>query len=53
MTANQQSNEGPTVKHRHRVEGPEKHIVVFIFSIVLTAIAFAAVAAGGINTAFT
>ncbi|GAB6928614.1 hypothetical protein JCM10914A_25970 [Paenibacillus sp. JCM 10914] len=53
MTANQQSNEGPVVKRRHRVEGPEKHIVVFIFSIVLTAIAFAAVAAGGINTAFT
>ncbi|MDR0271442.1 cytochrome C oxidase subunit IV family protein [Paenibacillus sp.] len=40
------------VKHSRRHEGPQKHIIVFIFSIVLTAIAFAAVAAGGVNTAF-
>lgn len=40
------------VKRSHRHEGPQKHIVVFIFSIVLTAIAFAAVAAGGVNAAF-
>ncbi|MGG1878750.1 cytochrome C oxidase subunit IV family protein [Paenibacillus cisolokensis] len=51
MTANQQSNE-VTVKHRHRPEGPEKHILVFIFSIILTAIAFAAVMAGGVNATF-
>lgn len=53
MTADQQQSERHAVKHRHRVEGPQKHIIVFIFSIVLTAIAFAAVAAGGINPAFT
>lgn len=41
------------VKHSQRHEGPQKHIVVFIFSIILTAIAFAAVIAGGVNTAFT
>lgn len=38
---------------RHRVEGPKKHIVAFIMSLVLTIIAFAAVAAGEINTTFT
>ncbi|GIP60959.1 cytochrome C oxidase subunit IV family protein [Paenibacillus sp. FSL W8-0186] len=50
---NQHNNEGSMVKHRHRHEGPQKHVVAFIFSIVLTAIAFATVAAGGVNTAFT
>ncbi|GIP49912.1 Cytochrome c oxidase subunit 4B [compost metagenome] len=50
---NQESNGSPAVKHRQRHEGPEKHIIAFIFSIVLTLIAFAAVAAGGVNTAFT
>ncbi|GGF93890.1 hypothetical protein GCM10010912_43550 [Paenibacillus albidus] len=51
MATEQHSQEG-VVKHRHRHEGPQKHIVVFIFSIVLTLIAFAAVAAGGVNPAF-
>ncbi|MBB3114539.1 cytochrome c oxidase subunit 4 [Paenibacillus phyllosphaerae] len=37
---------------RHRHEGPQKHIVAFIFSIVLTVIAFALVAAGEINESF-
>jgi cytochrome c oxidase subunit 4 len=37
---------------RHRVEGPQKHIIAFILSLVLTIIAFAAVAAGEINTTF-
>lgn len=52
MTADQHQSEH-AVKRRHRVEGPQKHIIVFIFSIVLTAIAFAAVAAGDVNPAFT
>ncbi|USB33759.1 cytochrome C oxidase subunit IV family protein [Paenibacillus sp. YPG26] len=47
------TNQGGAVKHRHRTEGPQKHIVAFIFSIVLTLIAFAAVAAGGVNASFT
>jgi len=38
---------------RHKVEGPQKHIVAFIMSLALTIIAFAAVAAGEINTTFT
>lgn len=38
---------------RHKMEGPQKHIVAFILSLALTIIAFAAVAAGGINTTFT
>lgn len=53
MAANQQQPENQAVRHRHRTEGPQKHIVVFILSIVLTAIAFAAVAAGDVNPAFT
>ncbi|WP_018749783.1 cytochrome C oxidase subunit IV family protein [Paenibacillus sanguinis] len=50
-----QESEGraPIVKQRRRHEGPEKHVIAFIFSIVLTLIAFAAVAAGGVNVAFT
>ncbi|WP_027094639.1 cytochrome C oxidase subunit IV family protein [Cohnella thermotolerans] len=38
---------------RHKVEGPRKHIVAFVLSLALTLIAFAAVAAGEINTQFT
>lgn len=38
---------------RHKVEGPQKHIVAFVLSLALTIIAFAAVAAGEINTTFT
>ena len=53
MTADQHQSENQAVRRRHRVEGPQKHIIVFILSIVLTAIAFAAVAAGEVNTAFT
>ena len=48
---NHDSNGGTTIKHRHRQEGPQKHVIAFIFSIVLTLIAFASVAAGGVNTA--
>lgn len=40
-------------KRRHKHEGPQKHIVAFIFSIVLTLIAFAAVGSvGEVNTTF-
>ncbi|MFS0725964.1 cytochrome C oxidase subunit IV family protein [Paenibacillus sp. 1P07SE] len=38
---------------RHRIEGPQKHIVAYIFSILLTVLAFATVAAGEINSTFT
>lgn len=38
---------------RHKVEGPQKHIVAFVMSLALTIIAFAAVSAGEINTTFT
>lgn len=37
---------------RHKAEGPQKHIVAFIFSLLLTGIAFAAVAAGEVNETF-
>ncbi|MBW7476891.1 cytochrome C oxidase subunit IV family protein [Paenibacillus oenotherae] len=37
---------------RHKSEGPQKHIIAFIFSILLTVIAFAAVAAGEVNETF-
>ncbi|WP_152396413.1 cytochrome C oxidase subunit IV family protein [Paenibacillus guangzhouensis] len=49
----QHSASDSTAKHRHRHEGPGKHIVAFIFSIVLTLIAFAAVMAGEVNKTFT
>ncbi|KGE19548.1 cytochrome C oxidase subunit IV family protein [Paenibacillus wynnii] len=52
MATDQQSRVNG-VKHRHRTEGLQRHIVVFVFSIVLTLIAFAAVAAGGVNPTFT
>ena len=37
---------------RFRIEGPRKHIIAFIISIVLTAISFATVTAGGVNGSF-
>lgn len=52
MTTDQHVPENDGYKHRHRHEGPQRHIVVFILSIVLTLIAFAAVAAGGVNATF-
>jgi cytochrome c oxidase subunit 4 len=51
MVANQ-SVSGGEAKH-HKAEGPQKHIIVYILSLALTIIAFAAVAAGGISDAFT
>lgn len=40
MTTDQHMPDSGGYKQRHRHEGPQKHIVVFIFSIVLTLIAF-------------
>lgn len=37
---------------RHRVEGPQKHIIAFIFSLFLTLIAFAVVISGDVNKDF-
>lgn len=51
--AEQHKPQDGAVRHRHRPEGPQKHIAAFAFSVVLTLIAFAAVAAGGVNAAFT
>lgn len=48
----QQHSTTEQVNKRHKHEGPQKHIVSFIFSIVLTAIAFAMVASGELNTSF-
>ncbi len=42
----QQSNTETRTQH-HRQEGPKRHIVAFIVSIVLTALAFLAVIIGG------
>lgn len=49
------SNHSPSGEQtkRHKVEGPQKHIVAFVMSLALTIIAFAAVSAGEINTTFT
>jgi cytochrome c oxidase subunit 4 len=47
---NESASEG--VSKRHKVEGPQKHIVGFILSLALTIIAFAAVSAGEINETF-
>lgn len=50
------SNQHSTAEEHGRPrkhEGPKKHIVAFIFSIVLTVIAFATVASGEINETFT
>jgi len=51
MSNNHSATEGEA--RRHKVEGPGKHIVAFVLSLVLTLIAFAAVASGEINTTFT
>lgn len=52
MKANPITSNNTTRKHRH--EGKQKHIIAFIFSIMLTLIAFAAAgSAGEINSTFT
>ncbi|MFD0588748.1 cytochrome C oxidase subunit IV family protein [Paenibacillus sp. GCM10027627] len=50
MASNHPATEQST--KRHKVEGPKKHIVSFIFSILLTFIAFATVISGEINKDF-
>ncbi|ALS29815.1 cytochrome C oxidase subunit IV family protein [Paenibacillus cisolokensis] len=37
---------------RHRLEGPQKHVIAFIFSVVLTLLAFALVMSGEMNETF-
>ena len=39
-------------KKRHKHEGPKKHVIAFIFSLILTALAFATVMSGEVNTDF-
>ena len=39
-------------KKRHKHEGPKKHVISFIFSLVLTLLAFATVMSGEVNTDF-
>ena len=52
LTMSNQHSAAEEQGQRHRHEGPRKHIVAFIFSILLTVIAFAMVAAGEVNTSF-
>lgn len=40
-------------KRRQTHEGPQKHIISFLFSLALTAIAFAVVGAADMNRTFT
>lgn len=39
-------------KKRHKHEGPQKHIVAYIMSLILTLVAFAAVMSGEVNASF-
>lgn len=41
-----------SVPKRHRVEGPEKHYITYIISILLTMLSFAAVIWGGASLTF-
>ncbi|QAY68049.1 cytochrome C oxidase subunit IV family protein [Paenibacillus protaetiae] len=48
-----ESNHSTTERpQRHRVEGPQKHIIAFVFSLLLTLIAFAVVISGDVNKDF-
>lgn len=49
MTADQTVEQ---TKKRVRHEGPRKHVIAFIFSLVLTALAFATVISGEVNIDF-
>ncbi|MBJ6362852.1 cytochrome C oxidase subunit IV family protein [Paenibacillus sp. GCM10012307] len=51
MSSNHSSSEQQG--RRHKVEGPQKHIIAYVFSLVLTLLAFATVIAGEVNTMFT
>jgi len=50
MVDNHSTTEGST--KRNKVEGPRKHVYAFVFSILLTFIAFATVISGDLNTTF-
>ncbi|RCW48920.1 cytochrome C oxidase subunit IV family protein [Paenibacillus prosopidis] len=50
MAGNHTATEEST--KRHKVEGPKKHIIAFIFSVLLTFLAFATVISGEINKDF-
>jgi cytochrome c oxidase subunit 4 len=52
MSTNQGTISG-NEQRRHKHEGPQKHIFAFIFSLVLTLLAFAVVASGEVNRNFT
>ena len=52
MSENQSASAQAQTPRRHRVEGPQKHVITFILSLVLTIIAFAAVSSG-ISAGFT
>ncbi|KKC49098.1 MULTISPECIES: cytochrome C oxidase subunit IV family protein [Paenibacillus] len=43
-------SEEPAKRHKH--EGPKKHIIAYVFSMLLTLVAFATVIGGEINTSF-
>ncbi|NIK79571.1 cytochrome c oxidase subunit 4 [Paenibacillus castaneae] len=51
MASNHTATEGST--KRYKVEGPKKAIISFIFSVLLTFLAFATVISGEINKDFT
>jgi cytochrome c oxidase subunit 4 len=53
MSSNDNHSASGEEMKRHKVEGPQKHIVGFVMSLALTIIAFAAVSAGEINATFT
>ncbi|GGG16263.1 cytochrome C oxidase subunit IV family protein [Paenibacillus abyssi] len=53
MSSNHSASASEHQGKRHKVEGPQKHVVAYIFSLVLTLLAFATVIAGEVNTAFT
>ncbi len=53
MSSNHDHTASGEATKRHKVEGPQKHIVGFVMSLALTIIAFAAVSAGEINATFT
>ncbi|MCD9020553.1 cytochrome C oxidase subunit IV family protein [Cohnella silvisoli] len=53
MSSNHNHSASGEETKRHKVEGPQKHIVGFVMSLALTIIAFAAVSAGEINPTFT
>lgn len=52
MTSESNQRSAEQRPERHRVEGPQKHIIAFIFSLLLTLIAFAVVMSGEVNKDF-